>query len=113
MGPASGPWNWAGLYAGINYGGSAGQASQSDILFDRGQYDVSGGLIGGTVGYNLQHGSLVYGVEGDLDYTTIKGATSGNPATFGACGFASSINCDTKLNWLGTARARVGVAVDR
>jgi outer membrane immunogenic protein len=112
-GPANGPWNWGGLYAGINYGGGAGRASQSDILFDRGHYDVGGGLIGGTVGYNFQRGSMVYGVEGDLDYTTIKGATSGNPATFGACGFVSLINCETKLNWLGTARARIGVAVDR
>ena len=112
-GPANGPWNWDGLYAGINYGGGAGRASQSDILFDRGHYDVSGGLIGGTVGYNFQHGSLVYGVEGDLDYTTIKGATSGNTTVFGPCGLTTSINCDTKLNWLGTARARIGVAVDR
>jgi outer membrane immunogenic protein len=112
-GPASGPWNWGGLYAGLNYGGGAGRASQSDILFDRGQYDVSGGLIGGTIGYNLQHGRLVYGVEADLDYSSIKGATSGNPAVFGPCGLATIINCETKLNWLGTTRARVGVAVDR
>jgi outer membrane immunogenic protein len=112
-GAASGPWNWGGFYAGVNYGGGAGRVAQSDILFDRGQYDVSGGLIGGTAGYNLQHGSLVYGVEADLDYTTIKGATSGSPAAIAGCGLAFSINCDTKLNWLGTARARVGVAVDR
>ncbi len=112
-GPGAGPWNWSGLYAGINYGGGAGTASQSDILFDRGQYDVGGGLVGGTIGYNFQHGSLVYGVEGDLDYTTIKGATSGNATVFGPCGLISVINCDTQLNWLGTARARFGVAVDR
>jgi outer membrane immunogenic protein len=113
-GPAAGPWNWGGLYAGINYGGGAGRAAQSDVLFDRGQYDVSGGLVGGTIGYNFQHGSLVYGVEGDLDYTTIKGATSGSPTAITACGAGFvAVNCDTKLNWLGTARARVGVAVDR
>ena len=112
-GPANGPWNWSGLYAGINYGGGAGRASQSDILFDRGQYDVSGGLVGGTIGYNLQHGSLVYGAEADLDYTTIKGATSGMPGALAGCSIIGAVNCDTKLNWFGTARARVGIAVDR
>ena len=112
-GPGSGPWNWAGLYAGINYGGAAGTASQSDILFDRGHYDVGGGLVGGTIGYNFQHGSLVYGVEGDLDYTTIKGATGGDATAGIGCSAFLTFNCDTKLNWLGTARARVGVTVDR
>ncbi|HEY4140225.1 MAG TPA: outer membrane protein [Pseudolabrys sp.] len=112
-GPGTGPWNWGGFYAGVNYGGGAGRASQSDTFFDRGQYDVSGGLIGGTIGYNFQHGRLVYGAEADLDYTSIKGATSGNAAILGACGLGSLINCETKLNWLGTARARVGISVDR
>ena len=46
-GPSAGPWNWGGLYAGINYGGGAGMASQSDILFDRGKFDVGGGVFGG------------------------------------------------------------------
>jgi outer membrane immunogenic protein len=114
-GPSAGPWNWAGLYAGVNYGGGAGTASQSDSVYDRGTYNVGGGVVGGTVGYNWQRGSLVYGLEGDLDYSSIKGGSSGIVNfTTPPCGVFSSFgNCDTRLNWLGTARARIGVAWDR
>ncbi len=113
-GPSAGPWNWGGLYAGLNYGGGAGMASQSDILFDRGKFDVGGGVFGATVGYNWQRTGVVYGLEGDLDYSTIKGATSGDGLTVPPCGVLSSLgDCSSKLRWLGTARARVGVAWDR
>ena len=113
-GPSAGPWNWGGLYAGINYGGGAGTASQSDILFDRGKFDVGGGVFGGTVGYNWQRDRMVFGLEGDLDYSTIKGATSGSSTAIASCGVIGPVvNCDTKLRWLGTARGRLGIAVDR
>jgi outer membrane immunogenic protein len=113
-GPAAGPWQWAGLYAGLNIGDGAGVASQSDSKFDRGSYDVSGAVAGGTVGYNWQRDNWVYGFEGDLDYSWIKGSTSGSGA--GAlCGGITGLdaNCDTKLHWLGTARARLGFAWGR
>jgi outer membrane immunogenic protein len=114
-GPSAGPWNWAGLYVGVNYGGGAGKASQSDAVFDRGTYDVSGTIAGGTIGYNWQKDRVIYGLEGDLDYSSIKGATSGPyDVTLPFCGVAGfSANCDTRLQWLGTARARIGVAWDR
>jgi outer membrane immunogenic protein len=113
-GASPGPWNWAGFYAGLNYGGGAGKASQSDSLFDRGSFDVGGSVIGGTIGYNWQRGNLVYGLEGDLDYSSIKGSTSGDGLTAPPCGVLSfNGNCDSKLQWLGTARARVGVTWDR
>jgi opacity protein-like surface antigen len=106
-GPSAGPWSSGGLYAGINYGGGAGMASQSDVLFDRGKFDVGGGVFGGTVGYNWQRAGVVYGLEGDLDYSTIKGATSGDGLTNPPCGVLSSVcDCSSKLRWLGTARAR-------
>jgi outer membrane immunogenic protein len=113
-GPSAGPWNWAGLYAGVNYGGGAGRASQSDILFDRGTFNVGGAIAGGTAGYNWQSKQLVYGLEGDLDYSWIKGGTSGNGLTVPPCGVISSLgNCDSRLHWLGTARARLGVTWNR
>jgi outer membrane immunogenic protein len=113
-GPSAGPWTWQGLYVGINSGGGAGKASQSDTLFDRGDYNVSGGVVGGTVGYNWQRDRMVFGLEGDLDYSSIKGATSGLPPGILSCGLVGPVvNCDTKLRWLGTARGRLGIAVDR
>jgi len=111
-GPSAGPWSWRGLYAGANFGGGVGTASQSDSVFDRGNYDVGGALIGGTLGYNWQNNRWVYGVEGDIDYSQIRGATSGVQGGT-PCNFGTFANCETKLTWLGTARGRVGYTWDR
>ena len=63
-------------------------------------------MVGGTAGYNWQAlGSpWVFGLEGDIDWTNIKG-------TFANA--ACPTGCETKNNWLGTARGRVGYAWDR
>jgi outer membrane immunogenic protein len=64
----------------------------------------SGGMIGGTAGYNWQGmGSpWVFGLEGDIDWTGVSDGV--------ACG---GLNCETKNDWLGTVRGRVGYAFDR
>ena len=61
-------------------------------------------MIGVTAGYNWQAmGSpWVFGLEGDVDWTNIKDST--------ACG---GTTCETKNNWLGTVRGRVGYSWDR
>ena len=41
-----------------------------------------GGLFGGTLGYNYQVGSLVYGLEGDFDWSGVKGSVACVPASF-------------------------------
>lgn len=92
-------YNWTGLYAGINGGYGFGKSSWSSPVVST---DPKGWLIGGTVGYNWQTGAIVYGLEGDYGYSAIKGSA--------ACGAAT---CETKNNWLATARARVGYAFDR
>ena len=49
-------YNWTGFYVGINGGGAWGN-SQWDGL---NKFDVSGGMIGGTIGYNWQVGQIVF-----------------------------------------------------
>ena len=113
-GQSARPWSWDGLYAGINFGAGAGTASQSDNVFDRGSYAVGGTVIGGTLGYNWQRDRWVIGVEGDADYSTIQGGTGGlQNGTAPPCSFGNAGNCDTTLQWLGTARGRIGYAWDR
>jgi outer membrane immunogenic protein len=63
---------------------------------------VSGGLFGGTLGYNWQTGQVVFGLETDISWSGIDGSA--------ACGVLS---CGVKNDWLGTARGRLGVAIDR
>ena len=94
-------YNWTGFYLGINGGGAWGR-SQWDST---GSFDVSGGLVGGTIGYNWQTGPWVFGLEGDIDWANIKGNTA-------ALGCVSG-NCSSENTWLGTARGRIGYAFDR
>ncbi|HZS65216.1 MAG TPA: outer membrane protein [Xanthobacteraceae bacterium] len=99
-------YNWTGLYLGINGGGGWGTSRWTDNAGTTGDFDLSGGLVGGTVGYNWQAAQAVFGIEGDLDWSNIDGTTSS-----GVCG---GTNCKTENSWLGTARGRLGYAgIDR
>jgi len=88
-------YTWTGFYLGINGGGGWGRSHWDG--FDTA--DLSGGLIGGTIGYNWQMGQAVLGIEGDIDWSGVKGTTMG-------C-------CTTENNWLATVRGRAGYAFDR
>jgi outer membrane immunogenic protein len=63
----------------------------------------NGWLVGGTIGYNYQIGSIVWGFEGDWDWSNVKATV--------AC--APGVNCSTENTWLATFRGRVGYAFDR
>jgi outer membrane immunogenic protein len=98
--PAFAPaYNWTGFYLGINGGGGWGHSAWTTTT----GFDVSGGMIGGTAGYNWQMGQWVLGVEGDVDWTNFKGNT------VVGCPFG----CQTSNSWLATVRGRVGYAFDR
>src|SRR6267378_1588067 len=67
----------------------------------RANFDISGGLAGGQVGYNWQAGSWVFGVEADGDWADIDGAVRcPNPA----------FSCTGKVRDLASFRGRVGWA---
>ena len=95
-------YNWTGFYLGINGGGAWGDSDWNGFAVSN---SPSGGMIGGTAGYNWQGAGSpwVFGLEGDIDWTNIR-----DNAT--ACG---ALNCQTKNNWLGTVRGRVGYTFDR
>jgi outer membrane immunogenic protein len=90
--------NWTGLYVGVNAGGGWGDATWTGVS---GNFDTSGGLVGGTLGYNWQFGQTVLGLEGDINWSDIRGS--------GVCAFG----CQTQNNWFGTVRGRIGYAWDR
>jgi len=93
------PYSWTGFYAGINGGGAWGRSNWSATGTD---FNTSGGVVGGTLGYNWQTGPAVFGVEGDLDWSGIKGSST--------CG---GLPCETRNDWLGTFRGRLGYAFNR
>ncbi|MGE3147832.1 MAG: outer membrane protein [Pseudorhodoplanes sp.] len=94
---------WTGSYIGINGGGGWGNSKWDSAAAPTGNFDVSGGLIGGTIGYNWQNGPFVFGLEGDIDWSDIRGTTTTNCAA----------GCETRNTWLGTGRGRIGYAFDR
>ena len=94
-------FTWTGAYVGINGGYGWGRSNFS-APFTTGSFDVSGGLVGGTLGYNYQLGQTVFGIEGDMDWSGIDGSA--------ACG---ATTCQTRNNWLGTVRGRLGYSFDR
>ena len=92
-------YNWTGFYIGINGGGGFGRSRWDSTN----SFNTSGGLVGGTVGYNYQFGQGVVGLEGDIDWANINGTTNT------ACPFG----CKTSDHWLSTVRGRLGYAADR
>ena len=94
-------YNWTGFYVGINGGGGWGRSDFSAPLTSD-SFRTSGWLVGGTLGYNYQMGQIVFGLEGDMDWSNLRGS--------GTC---AGISCSVRNNWLGTARGRIGYAIDR
>ena len=98
-------FTWNGFYVGINAGYGFGHSKWTNTVtgVSTGNFDMSGALVGGTAGYNLQLGGWLLGLEGDIAWSNIKGSTTTNCIG----------TCETSSNWLGTARGRFGYAFDR
>jgi outer membrane immunogenic protein len=104
--PATPYYDWTGFYLGANGGWAEGDSrfNFEGAGLGRDRFDTSGFLAGGTAGYNVQLGHIVFGLEGDVDWSNVNGSSN--------CAL-STLSCQTQNNWLGTARGRIGVAFDR
>ena len=106
--------NWAGFYAGGNFGGGvAHNAATLSVGAPIGPitetFDVipKGWLGGGQVGYNWQAGALVYGVEADLQ---ISSQESTQTCAL-SCIPGQLLALKQELPWFGTVRGRLGYSV--
>jgi outer membrane immunogenic protein len=103
-------FSWTGIYVGVNGGGAFGQSNWSDPFFGTtGDFDVSGGLFGGTIGGNYQFigTPFVVGIEGDADWANISGTT------FSPSGGCQVVGCESRSDFLATIRGRAGWAWGR
>jgi len=97
-------YNWTGFYIGGNIGGGFANSSWSDPFTGANNTFSKGGFIGGgQIGYNQQYNWLVFGVEGDFDWTGLSGS--------GTDSIGDAIS--TKTEWTSTATGRIGAAFDR
>jgi outer membrane immunogenic protein len=87
-------FSWAGLYIGAHagYGWSSIEWQEGAFV---GSHDGEGWLAGGQIGFNLQTGRLVYGLEVDATASWMDGGS--------ALGSHS-------VDWLYSVRARLGLA---
>jgi outer membrane immunogenic protein len=98
--PVGTPYFWTGLYGGLQLGGGWDRSTWR--LFSQ---SGSGAFYGGQLGYNYQIGHYVLGPEADLAGTTLKADS--------LCVTFAGTNCETKLDYLASLRARAGIAVNR
>jgi outer membrane immunogenic protein len=76
MMPAKAPlyepqFSWTGFYIGINGGGGFGRSDFS-APFPTGSFNTSGGLVGGTLGYNYQTGNIVLGSDAKFQTDLVR-----------------------------------------
>lgn len=111
-------YNWTGLYVGANGGWSWGNQDPLILFgnrFDRSSMSMNGGMVGGTVGAQIQQGYVVLGVEGDLDWANIKGNYVVTPTVLGGPILPNqtiTLNVNSNINAFGTARLRAGAALN-
>jgi outer membrane immunogenic protein len=123
-------FSWTGFYIGVNAGYGWGSNTMNlrpspDAISQAfwnpaflagavpGAYGLKpdGFIGGGQIGYNMQFGTWLLGVEADLQYSNIKDSIA--VATAGIPGFVpASFTASQDLRWLGTARGRIGVTWD-
>jgi outer membrane immunogenic protein len=102
-----------GCYVGVAGGGNGGRSDQvarSSVnagLPITGGFDLSGGVVGGTVGCNYQVHNFVIGIEDDYSWTNKRGSASDLPP------FNPVVVSSTRENWIDTLRGRAGFAWDR
>ena len=101
--------HWGGIYLGLNGGFGLGSSQWTQGLMATNIFNTDGFLLGGTVGFNYPVSAVLFGVETELDWSTLNGS-AGNCA-INAGGAAAA--CETKNNVLGTLRGRMGYTFDR
>jgi outer membrane immunogenic protein len=124
---APGATQWAGFYLGGDIGGAWGSASMRGVVpaasdmnasaraleaaIDNGGVSESDFIAGAHIGYNVQRGSLVYGLELSFDQLNHENTRDTGLVTVGG---QTGRTVDRAVdNRLFTVRARVGYAMDR
>lgn len=131
--------NWSGFYAGLNIGYGWGRSGTTADFIDSGggallssnagTFHLNGVTGGGQTGFNWQRDMFVVGLEADFQGSGQKGRfdalCAGAPAGLqdGVCtpghrgdntfdpALPVAFNLTQKLDWFGTVRGRLGVAV--
>jgi outer membrane immunogenic protein len=127
--PAAKTYNWGGCYVGLNGGGAESGSDftttvgpgthlgPADVaLVEEGGTSSANGpnfLGGGQAGCNWQSGTLVYGLEGDVDYFRSNPQVINGTATLSDGVTSFTVTQSLTTNFLASARPRLGISADR
>ena len=101
-------FSWTGFYAGLNAGygwNSSGWRNVGAPVFTNFNTDGNGFVGGGHAGFNYQMSQFVFGLEGNVDYSGVRGSAQ--------CSTNVGSVCRTKQSWLGDIDGRLGFGIDR
>jgi len=116
--------SWAGFYAGVNggFGWESSDPSLTGVITPvcilpgppcppaqpfANKFGPGIGFAGGQIGYNLQRGSFVFGLEADIQGSAVQDSVT---VVSNGLGFGSATS---ELDWFGTLRGRIGYGFDR
>jgi len=104
--PLEAIYDWTGflhwLFRVADLWGRATHIDRATGLGDTIGYNVKGGLVGGTLGYNWQMGPLVVGLEGDVSWVGEYGSHIDDGLAGVRCRGVSPFQSFTKEPGLGT-----------
>lgn len=113
-------YNWSGLYLGGHVGYMSGEFAGaltyddpafpgikgSDIFSPHtGSVDAEGFIGGGQIGFNVQHGRLVWGIVADISGTDVS-----ETASFTTKDGNTTWNIGADIDYVGTVRGKIGLA---
>jgi outer membrane immunogenic protein len=122
-------YNWTGFYVGLNAGyawGTADPSTTTELTPTNywngtavpqvntsgvGQVHPKGFVGGGQIGYNVQSGMFVSGIEADFDALNLR-ASHTSSSVFTCCGIPYTMTQRFSTDWLSTVRGRFGVAAN-
>lgn len=106
--------DWSGVYAGVHAGYAWAEVDGTFDGFDYGALDVEGPLVGAHIGIQKQFDSgLVLGLELDGSLVWADDDASRPGFVRGVDVFIPLTETfEAELNWLASARARIGLALD-
>jgi outer membrane immunogenic protein len=114
--------NWSGLYIGGNVGYGWGNGSTGILplknldkgdIFPTSTLDsrLKGVFGGAQIGYNWQIGSIVTGLEADIQSSGIRDSARAALVNLAQVPLDITASTSSELSWFGTVRGRLGVTV--
>ncbi|WP_027534544.1 outer membrane protein [Bradyrhizobium sp. WSM3983] len=109
-------YSWTGCYVGGNVGGGSDRQTYTNVNpnrlpnFDLGSERNTGVIGGGQIGCDYQAGNFVFGAQGMIDATDLRGSNRVVPAP-GDPQFPNIFDLSARTSWIATATARIGYTV--